>query len=50
MNLQAIVCTPPDKISDIMPIADKTLLVHKEKNTMRVLPFAKESADRWNGA
>ena len=49
MNLQAIVCTPPDKISDIMPIADKTLLVHKEKNTMRVLPFAKESADRWNG-
>ena len=48
MNLQAIVCTPPDKISDIMPIADKTLLVHKEKNTMRVLPFAKESADRWN--
>ncbi len=50
MNLQAIVCTPPDKISDIMPIADKTLLVHKEKNTMRVLPFAKESADKWNGA
>ena len=49
MNLQAIVCTPPDKISDIMPIADKTLLVHKEKNTMRVLPFSKESADRWNG-
>ena len=49
MGLQAIVCTPPDKISDIMPIADKTLLVHKEKNTMRVLPFAKESADRWSG-
>lgn len=49
MQLQAIVCTPPDKISDIMPIADKTLLVHKEKNTMRVLPFSKEGADRWNG-
>ena len=49
MGLQAIVCTPPDKISDIMPIADKTLLVHKEKHTMRVLPFSKENADRWNG-
>lgn len=49
MGLQAIVCTPPDKISDIMPIADKTLLVHKEKYTMRVLPFSKENADRWNG-
>ena len=48
MNLQAIVCTPPDKISDIMPIADKTLLVHKEKYTMRVLPFSKENADRWS--
>ena len=48
MGLQAIICTPPDKISDIMPIADKTLLVHKEKYTMQVLPFSKENANKWN--
>ena len=48
MGLQAIICTPPDKITDIMPMADKTLLVHKEKNTMQVLPFGKENADKWN--
>ena len=31
MGLQAIICTPPDKVSDIMPIADRTLLVDKHK-------------------
>ncbi len=31
MGLQAIICTPPDKLPDIMPLADKTLLVSKEK-------------------
>ena len=30
MGLQAIICTPPDKVSDIMPIADRTLLVNKD--------------------
>lgn len=39
MGLQAIICTPPDKVSDIMPIADRTLLVNKDKYRMHILPF-----------
>lgn len=42
MGLQAIICTPPDKLSDIMPLADRTLLVGKEKYRMHVLSYAKE--------
>lgn len=42
MGLQAIICTPPDKVSDIMPIADCTLLVDKNKYKMHILPFGKE--------
>lgn len=42
MNLQAIICTPPDKLPDIMPVADKTLLVIKEKYDMQVVPYSKE--------
>ena len=45
MHLQAIICTPPDKIADIMPLADKTLLVYKEKAAMRILPWSKEQAE-----
>ena len=44
MGLQAIICTPPDKVSDIMPIADRTLLVNKDKYSMHILPFGKEIA------
>jgi len=44
MGLQAIICTPPDKVSDIMPIADRTLLVDKNKYKMHILPFGKEMA------
>ena len=44
MWLQAIICTPPDKVSDIMPIADRTLLVNKDKYRMHILPFGKEIA------
>lgn len=43
-GLQAIICTPPDKVSDIMPIADRTLLVNKDKYSMHILPFGKEIA------
>ena len=43
MQLQAIICTPPDKIADIMPLADRTLLVHKGKRSMRILPWSKET-------
>ena len=42
MGLQAIICTPPDKVSDIMPIADRTLLVNKDQYRMHILPFGKE--------
>lgn len=44
MGLQAIICTPPDKVADIMPIADRTLLVNKDKYRMHILPFGKEMA------
>ena len=42
MGLQAIICTPPDKLPDIMPLADKTLLVLKDKYQMHILPWKKE--------
>lgn len=44
MGLQAIICTPPDKVADIMPIADRTFLVDKNKYKMHILPFGKEMA------
>lgn len=44
MGLQAIICTPPDKISDIAPLADQTLLVLKDKYQMHILPWKKEMA------
>ena len=44
MRLQAIICTPPDKVADIMPIADCTLLVNKDKYQMHILTFGKEIA------
>jgi uncharacterized protein YPO0396 len=48
MGLQAIICTPPDKLPDIMPLADKTLLVSKDKYKMHILTYGKEIADPWN--
>jgi uncharacterized protein YPO0396 len=42
MHLQAIVCTPPDKLADIAPLTDKTYLVCKDKYRMYILPFEKE--------
>lgn len=45
MGLQAIICTPPDKVADIMPIADRTLLVNKENYQMHIIPFAKEMTE-----
>ena len=44
MGLQAIICTPPDKVADIMTIADCTLLVNKNKYQMHILTFGKEIA------
>lgn len=48
MGLQAIICTPPDKVSDIMPIADRTLLVDKTAYRMHIIPFGKEMQDEGN--
>ena len=48
MRLQAIICTPPDKIPDIMPDADKTLFTFKDKYTMQILPYSKEIAEKWS--
>lgn len=42
MHLQAIICTPPDKLPDIMPLADRTLLVNKDKYQMHILSYGKE--------
>lgn len=42
MHLQAIVCTPPEKLPDIMPEADKTILVHKDGYKMCTIPYDKE--------
>lgn len=48
MKLQAIICTPPDKISDIAPLADCTLLVGKRNYQMSILPWRKEEDGTWN--
>lgn len=42
MGLQAIICTPPDKLPDIMPLADRTHLVIKEKYKMHIKAWGKE--------
>lgn len=42
MGLQAIICTPPDKLPDIMPLADRTLLVSKDQYHMHILSYGKE--------
>jgi uncharacterized protein YPO0396 len=42
MELQAVICTPPDKLPDIMPEADRTLLVLKDGYRMQILPWSKD--------
>lgn len=44
MGLQAIISTPPDKVPDIAPLADKTLLVLKDRYQMHILPWEKDMA------
>ena len=48
MGLQAIICAPPNKLPDIMPEADVTLLAFNENYTMQTLPYSKEIADTWS--
>lgn len=42
LNLQAIVCTPPEKIQDIAPEADRTLLFINENHQMQTIYYGKE--------
>jgi uncharacterized protein YPO0396 len=42
MKLQAVICTPPDKLPDIMPEADRSLLVLKDGYRMQILPWSKD--------
>ncbi|MCG9969171.1 cell division protein MukB [Pelotomaculum terephthalicicum JT] len=42
MKLQVVICTPPDKLPDIMPEADRTLLVLKDGYRMQILPWSKD--------
>ena len=42
MGLQAIICTPQDKIDDIMPLTDRTFLVIREGNHMNTFAYRKD--------
>ena len=47
-GLQIIMCTPPEKVPDIMGMADKTLLVYKENYKMHALPWTKNLENKIN--
>lgn len=42
MGLQAIICTPPDKVPDIMPLANRVFLIQNNQYQMQVLPYSKD--------
>ncbi len=48
-KLQAILCSPPEKVGDIAPTADKTLLVNKERSKngykSNIIEWTKEMSD-----
>ena len=48
-GLQSIICSPPEKVADIAPVSDKTLLVYKEAvagaYNSTVIEWSKESGD-----
>jgi uncharacterized protein YPO0396 len=49
LDLQAIVCAPPDKVADVAPLADKTWLVYKEESggkcKSQVIEWTKEMGE-----
>lgn len=45
MGLQAIICTPPDKIPDISPEVDRTLLVLKDSYRMQIYTSRKSHSE-----
>ena len=52
-KLQAIICSPPEKAGDIVPMADNTLLVNKEKvkngfgYRSNIIKWTKEMSDNY---
>lgn len=42
MGLQAVICTPPDKVPEIMPLVNRTYLVTKENYRMHLTAWRKE--------
>lgn len=48
-GLQSIICSPPEKVADIAPVSDKTLLVYKEavsgSYNSTVIEWSKESGE-----
>ena len=47
LGLQAIICTPPDKMPDIAPLADYSIPVVNEGFRMQVIPYSKEVLQQW---
>ena len=47
LGLQAIICTPPDKMPDIAPLADYSIPVVNEGYRMQVIPYSKEVLQQW---
>ncbi len=48
LGLQAIICTPPDKVGNLMPGVDRTLVVCKDGHKMNVLRYSKEMKNAWS--
>ena len=44
LGLQAIICTPPDKLPDIVPLADAAFVATKENYRMSLYHYHKEQA------
>lgn len=47
LGLQAIICTPPDKMPDIAPLADYSIPVVNEGYRMQVIPYSKDVLQKW---
>lgn len=45
LGLQAIICTPPDKLPDIVPLADNAFVVSKDNYRMSIYHYHKEQAE-----
>ena len=48
-NLQALICSPPDKAANIATLSDRTLLVFKYNYKSKVVEWTKEMEEQTNG-